>query len=63
MEKRFPDLDSLALSEEEQIKSFLQKKIPKQDLDILDKAENILGKSLLTLREANAETAIILGNR
>ena len=55
------DLDSLALSEEEQIKSFLQKKIPKQDLDILDKAENILGEILINgLREASAETAIIL---
>lgn len=55
------DLDSLELSEEEQIKIFLQKKIPKQDLEILDKAESKLAEILITgLREASNETAIML---
>jgi len=55
------DLDTMELSEEEQIKIFLQKKIPKQDLEILDKAESKLAEILITgLREASSETAIIL---
>ncbi len=55
------DIDSLGLPEEEQIKNFLQKKIPKQDLEILDKAEGKLAEILITgLREASNETAIML---
>ncbi len=49
------------LSEQEQIKLWLQKKIPKQDLEILDKAEGKLAEILITgLREATSETAIML---
>lgn len=55
------DSDNAALPEQEQIKLWLQKKIPKQDLEILDKAESKLAEILITgLKEASSETAIIL---
>lgn len=55
------DLSETDVPEQDRLKNWLQKKIPKQDLDILEKADNKLAEILVTgLSEASSESPIIL---
>lgn len=55
------DITSLEMPEQDQLKIWLQKKIPKQDLDILDKADTKLAEILINgLSEACNEAPVII---
>lgn len=56
-----PELESIDTPEQEQIRLWLQKKVPKQDLELFEKADTKLAEVLINgLKDASTETPVIM---